>query len=513
MKSEVNKMKKVFTRVISVMLALLILSSLSICGFAKYYCDCGSTPTVFVTGINTKEIYRNPGQPNEEIIFPPDVNGIMKLISNKDILNLSNFLLTKNYSKLSEAVNSVFLKAMRDFGCDANGNIKENTGIKWDYSDNRYTNHGGEYSFYYDWRLDPMDVAKQLDDFINNLLSKTNHEKVNLIGFSMGSAISCAYLQQFGYGKVKSVVLTAPAFNGVSSCGQPFAKQLDYSNVALSRYICDLFQDDMKMQLLGNIVAALSKTMTGRNLENFVNDIIKNCGDDIYVSLTDVFVTLPGMWCLVPDDLYDICKKELFKDTKKYEGLIKKIDLYHKDVQQNNGKLFDKFIADGHNFGIVSKYGLQDFPVLGRYDVMSDTVVDTGYSSFGATCSSVVGTLGDNYKQVKTDCGHNHVSYDNMIDASTCRYPEYTWFVKGLPHSNWCDDLDRLHNFILNGVDGRIATIHDSAKFPQFLKYVNRTDSFVPLQNYKYSSYELLTDTWFDIFAKIFYCINNLISK
>ena len=86
--------------------------------------------------------------------------------------------------------------------------------------------------------------------------------------------------------------------------------------------------------------------------------------------------------------------------------------------------------------------------------------------SIGATCSPIAETLGDGYKQANIDCGHNHVSPDKKIDASTCKYPEYTWFVKGNPHNKFNAPY---REFITWAIlfDGQ-PTVHSNEKYPQF---------------------------------------------
>ena len=84
---------------------------------------------------------------------------------------------------------------------------------------------------------------------------------------------------------------------------------------------------------------------------------------------------------------------------------------------------------------IVAGYDIQRTPLVESMDNDSDGTVDTMYASAGATVALRGETLGDGYKQ-KVDCGHNHLSPDGRIDASTCILPENTWFIKGMLHSN-----------------------------------------------------------------------------
>ena len=67
-----------------------------------------------------------------------------------------------------------------------------------------------------------------------------------------------------------------------------------------------------------------------------------------------------------------------------------------------------------------------------------------------------------------------YISPDNNIDASTCSYPDYTWFVKGSSHSNW----SFIENALLMEVvvaDKQITV--DDTKYSQFMVYDYDTDT------------------------------------
>ena len=75
------------------------------------------------------------------------------------------------------------------------------------------------YSFPYDWREDPLEVAKQLNDYVERVEQLTGHSQVSFICHSMGSVIFSSYLALYGSDDVDTVVFIAPAFQGVSIMG------------------------------------------------------------------------------------------------------------------------------------------------------------------------------------------------------------------------------------------------------------------------------------------------------
>ena len=65
-----------------------------------------------------------------------------------------------------------------------------------------------------------------------------------------------------------------------------------------------------------------------------------------------------------------------------------------------------------------------------------------------------------------------------MVDVSTALFPEYTWIVKGLTHTDRPKDINEFFSFIFD-FDGQ-PTVNDNEKYPQFLTYNKKTDTVAP---------------------------------
>jgi len=106
--------------------------------------------------------------------------------------------------------------------------------------------------------------------------------------------------------------------------------------------------------------------------------------------------------------------------------------------------------------------------------VQSDYFVDTELGSFGATCAPIESPFPFWYRQ-KINDGHNHISPDRLVDASTCVLPEQTWFTYNTLHgingdySGWWTWFKETDN----------PTVFSNERYPQFLE---RTEDgvFVP---------------------------------
>ena len=213
------------------------------------------------------------------------------------------------------------------------------------------------------------------------------------------------------------------------------------------------------------------------NVLDFTEELNYAILDDVYEKgLKTTFARMPGMWSVVPYNMYDSAKELLIGDnvTAEFEA---KIDYYHNEVQANNKKILDGVIENGGHLAIISKYGSTIPPVCVSQLNIGDMVIDTIYTSYGATCADADKALGDDYTQA-VDCGHNHISPDNMIDASTAAYPEYTWFIKDLMHADHTAAQWELIRFIFASEEQ--PTVNDSEAYPQFL--ISLEDkSIVPL--------------------------------
>ena len=472
-----------FPKILSIATAFVLLAGPMLGVFALSAgapsCGCGYDPVIYVTGIASIDIQKDLGTDHAQVIFPPSTDIIKSAITADTVLGLAKFAFTRDWDDAADALIPVADKVLEDFACNPDGTVKKGTGINWSYPGISAHTPGNVTRFFYDWREDPMDIAVQLRDFIEYVCSVTGHDKVNLIAYSMGSIMTMSYIAQFGYDRIAGLVLSAAALNGVSCAGEPFSGNIKIDPTGVVRYVDSFMHNEGKEALITSLVKVLQKAGLVGAAVDAVNIAIKNLAARVYPEvLTKCFATSPGMWSLVPDEYYEAAKKLLLSDTGTYSELIKKIDNYHYNVQVKNGMLIDGVIERGIKFGIISKYNLQGFPCGNSVNNSTDAVVDAKYSSFGATIADLDKTLGTNYKQA-VNCGHNHISVDKKIDASTCRYPEQTWFVRDFVHMRDSDDYDALINCIF--FSEKQLTVFDNPKYPQFLILDEKTNTISPL--------------------------------
>ncbi len=462
---------------IGIFLALIIaFSPLSVCVYALTdSCTCDEDPIIFVEGISNSTIYKDVTAQEPETIFS-QASDVFSYVTPINVVKLLFALVFRNQQAMMDVIADVGTAILGGTGCDADGNFPENSGVIFDYPEVNGHSRGVTFKFRYDWRRSPIELAAELDDYIDYICEETGHSKVNLVGFSLGSAITLAYLSEYGHSKISGVVIYSGALNGVRCCGEPFCMRMSYDGPeGLVSYISSMARNDF----LTNLLILLARLGVVDWLGEFVADLCNERGSEAYPLLHGTFVCAPALWALIPVEYHSEARAAFFDGVEdEYAGLIADIDDYYQ-IQLRAEEIIDGIIEDGVRFGIISKYGYYTFPLIESNTVMSDCVVDTQYSSFGATCAPVGGALTEEQKAITSECGHSHLSADNMINAATCAYPEYTWFIRNNLHSDNCDEADEILYLVFYSEEQ--PTVWTDARHPQFSLYVAQEDTIVPL--------------------------------
>ena len=218
-------------------------------------------------------------------------------------------------------------------------------------------------------------------------------------------------------------------------------------------------------------------------LVDFANNLTQQLFDHGFnEAMTDSLATIPGFYTLMSGERYRETVDFIFNTPEKkakYAEIIRMGDYYHDNVQANGANIIRSLIEDGVNTAIIAEYGYSFMPLTSDNDRMTDGTIGTSPESFGATCSHVDGTLGKGYRQAEEcACGRNHVSADNQIDASTCEFPDITWFGKYLRHTCADNYVAELVNLII--YSDRQITVWDYAEYPQFMVNLDG-EKLVPL--------------------------------
>lgn len=262
-------------------------------------------------------------------------------------------------------------------------------------------------------------VIGELDEFIRNVMSERNADKVNLVPVSLGGTISTAYVNRHGdRGHINRVVGVVPAFDGSSLV----VKLLEGG-----------FSDN-EDDIIPKELKKLCSLLTAKTRKNII--------DSIFSALQDKVLYRSSIaWGAVPHTDYE----RLRKSYKISEKLAKICD-ENFSIRNDFSAFIGKQKENGIEFFSLCGYGLPMEKIFRRDNRHSDGIVDTMSCSMGATCDEL----------------------ENEIDVTTSAIKDRVWFYKGMDHEGAAktDHLLKLCGLLLK--DNAITSVNDDENFKQF---------------------------------------------
>lgn len=382
---------------------------------------------------------------------------------------LSFFL--DDWSYLGKEISKLLKPSFEDLVLDENGEIYNGT-----YCDPYPTPKVktcnfqiNDYPFQYDWRLDPIALAGDLDQYIDDVLAATGKDKVHIVARCLGTNVAASYLTFYGASKVDTCVLYAGSAMGILPISTFFSGSLDIDPDALQRYAESTKGDSEYVDLMKTFAAVLkNSTLTSAIFKQNFKKAIKQILPDL---LLETYATMPSHWSMVSDEYYEKAKTFVFSGREdQYAGLISKIDNYHYGVQQELPETLTRLKEEGLNIHIFAKYNFEFAPIYENSNFQSDDTIEVSSMSFGAYAPTFGNVLTDDYiAKVKKAGKGKYISDDLIIDASTCLFPDNTWFIKDAGHEKWPRSV---YDFILKILQTKKQyTIKTNSKYPQFLQY------------------------------------------
>lgn len=359
---------------------------------------------------------------------------------------------------------------------DGDGNPKFGTGVakaeveKWDK--NALVDHGKDnwfgmrdYDFRYDWRLSPYDHVDRLHEYIKTIIKTTGCKQVALVGRCLGGNIITAYLDEYGDEKlVGKVVYDEVMSNGSVVVNDIFSGKIKFSDKHVQAYVLEsehFGKQDVGIDLIGvsDLLLEIVETTLDLATQTGTLELVFGSVELLYERLFEAFMpamlqatgigTWVSYWSSLCDADFDAALDLLFgkKGTEGREanaGLIAKITEVRERIVkprelQGDENLYKRFVKEyGVEIAVIAGYGLVNPPIIESYDANGDCTVDTKCSSFGATVAGVFDKLPQEYIDAQVVAGNGkYISVDGKVDASTCLFPETTWFIKNKHHDTW----------------------------------------------------------------------------
>lgn len=429
-----------------------------------------------------------------------DSSELIRSLANILLPFLINGLLNDDWDPYFENLQKEIGELTGDAKLDCNGDALPGTGISkerqefLDYaiSHDKKGKKGYyglyDYHFWYDWRLDPIESAAKLNDYIKAVKHKTGADKVGINASCLGTIVTTTYVKMYGVGDIQGIGYTGSLVNGAEFLSEAISGKFDINSNAINRLLMDsayigLFDFDEFVETSIDLVVA-------SGLVDYLEaDIRKNIYDKLVYGVTSALAlstifTYPSYWAAVSKEDYAQAMLHVFgpegsEKRKEYEGLIKKIETYNTEVRANLPAILSSIKAGGANFGAIAKYGFQILPICESYDAVSDQFVSVNHASFGATTSTIYDTLTEDYIADRiADKKGKYISPDKQIDASTCIYPDCTWFVKNSSHSEYTEYEKKILYDVATA--DRQLTV-DDFEWSQFMVYDYDTDTMAKM--------------------------------
>ncbi len=468
-------------KLLSIILTLILSFSCILPAFAEESekCDCGEAPIVYVAALGSGALYLDKGTSTERKLFRPETADLLPVLT--PLVSAAGELINDgDYDKFADVLIECVNGAFGDLAMDKDGNSSSRVTVESFFPET--ADHGTDTNYYfgYDFRADPIENAKLLKQYIENVKSITKHDSVRLRASSMGGVVTMSYAKLFGTKDIDTIIFQCCPLFGTAVAGELYTGKVELNANAIERYAAQAMPE-LENDFLGGVVYTLLELLTTAGLiDGLVSiggELILNLKDRVYDEcLIPIFATMPGIWSFVPDEYYEEAKKYMKLDSTENAVLIERLDFYHYGVQQSAKELITSMKNDGTTVYNVVGYNMQRTPLVSAYLSDSDGTVDTKYASLGATVGNVNTGLPRDYIQQKYK-DKNYISPDRKIDASTSLLPESTWFIKDMMHSSTHDGHHILYKKMFESE--KQLTVFDMPEYPQFLQNDVKNQTFI----------------------------------
>ena len=530
-------MKKVISIILSVLFVFGAVAPALAAGNES--CNCDNVPIIYVKGRTTMVVHKGQeiSDDNPTLPLKKDFNSFyLPLI--KDLLPVYyKAYKTNNFEEFTEKLCVYLDEIYGDFKLDNNGEVANDSGLTADdiwrnrpitgtHSPSGSVSTPSEaskeiyrYYFQYDCRVDPLESAKDLHEYVNAVKEATGHSRVKFLARCLGTVVMSSYFVLYGWEDVDDVVIYNPTMNGTAVTDCAFTGDLflqpDGIEYFADQQLPELIEDGNLSALLIDIVAMANKTYGLDALSDYFNMTLPKVGTQVMpAALLECYATTPGYWAMVSSDKYDEAKALIFSGKEEeYSGLIKKLDNYHNLVGKRLSTLYSELKDDGVNVYFFAKYGSQLYPLMTESDIQSDSIITVQQQAPGTVAASVGSTLDSDYidKIVKSGDG-KYISPDKIIDASQNKFRDTTWYIKNITHNCFPAVIDQLLYEVLRS-NGKM-TIETDERFPQYLVYVgeeeNNGDYVIPMTEEEPGE-TVQTKSFFEYFVDFFKRIFELI--
>ncbi len=483
-------MKKIISLILAFVIAFSMLS-LTASAAVKTECNgkCDTCPSIVVPGIGQSNVWALDENGDyllddngERINCFPAYFNIGSIVS-KVLAPALLTIMTQRDMWLSDALSDVVLDAFAVNMCDENGKNTGNIEVeKYPYSVaecseyekeqiynniplQAYSETVGEdhlYYFAYNSFGNNYDIVSELYAFIQMVKAETGHDKVNIVPISMGGSVANGLFQYYPevMDDLNKVVYIVPALNGSTIVGDLYTKNLAFLDTEfLYNGFLETLMDEEEARMIEVIARILPDEVLSGVLTNVANCLVE-----------EVAANVTMLWGLCPKEYYPEASKALLGSKPAIKA---QTDMFY-EAQLNSLSNIQKLVDKGVQVFDIVDYDAPLYQIGNSWnDDNADGVIHLSSTAMGVKSALVGETLGDDYQQANTsvncsDPSHDHVSPDNVVDASTGLLPDTTFYFDGQNHEKTArnDVIISLATELL--ATDRIQNVYSTPDYPQF---------------------------------------------
>ena len=475
--------RKILKSVIALVLAAI--SVLSVCSVA--FAATENYPIIYIYGRTA--IYNDVSTDHPSLIRYSRDDAMLNLVK-QAVPYAASALVSGDWDSYNNKVYNLLMDMFEGFPLDENGEVANDSGVLFTWDEKKipanYMNSNlSTYKYEYDARLSPLEIAVDLNRYIEAVKRVTGRNKVSIVARCLGTNVMFAYLYKYqskiNYSGIDSIVLYDGSLYGVDMLDAAMSGKVKANSTAINNFLT-MFNPDVENENLATVLALslmMLKTSYGVNISaSFVDNFYSHVKDGLVKRFVkSTYATSPGFWSMVYNN-FDDAKEFLFDepgDLSKYSVLISKINEYRHTVQERAPAMIRSMRSVGVNVAMVCKYGFAGYPLYEDCTKLTDNTAALWRQSFGATCSDVNSTLGRSYVNAcKAEREDPMISPDEQVDAYTGLLPEKTWYIKNYQHNQFLGCVEPL----LFSICRNKINVHSNSKYPQFLMLEQNGNSY-----------------------------------
>lgn len=320
------------------------------------------------------------------------------------------------------------------------------------------------YYFGYNSFGNHLELVDELYEYIQMVKAQTGHDKVNLVPLSQGGTLTSGLIEYYPEisEEIHKIIFVVPALDGSTIIGDVFNDRITFLD---ADYLYNGFLEEI----------GLLDEKTARIIEIAVrilpDEVIMECLEKAVATLVeDVMITSTNLWCLCPSGDYPTAAEKYLSAPEMAE-IKRQTDIYYQ-AQLNCHDNILGLVEDGVQVFCFVEYDTPMINVGSTWNTQNaDYIIQTDSTSMGAHFANVGETLPEDYVQQNTHCDnpdHNHISPDNVVDASVGLLPDTTFYFDNQRH-----DLTAHNDIILKLALELLARddvkdVYSTPDFPQF---------------------------------------------